>query len=102
MHLMGGAGLALGENEVELGVGVDTGQAQDHGIDPLADADILHISPSHHFPTGLVTPLSRRQELLGRMGIREFDVRIPPEEIVPENFNSAEALMALITKIDEE
>ena len=30
----------------------------------LADADILHISPSHHFPTGLVTPLSRRQELL--------------------------------------
>ena len=30
----------------------------------LAQADILHISPSHHFPTGLVTPLSRRQELL--------------------------------------
>ena len=32
----------------------------------------------------------------------EFDVTIPAEEIVPENFNSAEALMALITKIDEE
>ena len=30
----------------------------------LADADVLHISPSHHFPTGLVTPVSRRQELL--------------------------------------
>ena len=30
----------------------------------LVEADILHISPSHHFPTGLVTPLSRRQELL--------------------------------------
>ena len=30
----------------------------------LQDADVLHISPSHHFPTGLVTPLSRRQELL--------------------------------------
>lgn len=28
------------------------------------DAQVLHISPSHHFPTGLVTPLSRRQELL--------------------------------------
>ncbi len=27
-------------------------------------ADILHISPSHHFPTGLVTPVSRRYELL--------------------------------------
>ena len=32
--------------------------------DRLSDADVLHISPSHHFPTGLVTPLSRRQELL--------------------------------------
>lgn len=25
---------------------------------------VLHCSPSHHFPTGLVTPLKRRQELL--------------------------------------
>ncbi|MBQ8331498.1 MAG: acyl carrier protein [Clostridia bacterium] len=32
----------------------------------------------------------------------EFDVTIPAEEIVPENFNSAEALMALIEKLDEE
>lgn len=32
----------------------------------------------------------------------EFDVRIPPEEIVPENFNSAKALFALIEKLDEE
>ncbi len=32
----------------------------------------------------------------------ELDVRIPAEEIVPENFNSARALMALITKLDEE
>ena len=30
----------------------------------LQNAQVLHISPSHHFPTGLVTPLSRRQELL--------------------------------------
>lgn len=28
-------------------------------------ADIVHISPSHHFPTGIVTPISRRYELLG-------------------------------------
>lgn len=27
-------------------------------------ADVVHISPSHHFPTGLVTPVSRRYELL--------------------------------------
>ena len=30
-----------------------------------------------------------------------FDVTIPAEEIVPENFNSAEALYALIAKLDE-
>lgn len=30
----------------------------------LGQANVLHISPSHHFPTGLVTPLSRRQALL--------------------------------------
>ncbi len=27
-------------------------------------ADVLHISPSHHFPTGIVTPVSRRHEYL--------------------------------------
>ena len=32
--------------------------------DGLEGAQVLHISPSHHFPTGLVTPLGRRQELL--------------------------------------
>ena len=36
------------------------------GVRPegLDDAQVLHISPSHHFPTGLVTPVSRRVELL--------------------------------------
>ena len=28
-------------------------------------ADVVHISPSHHFPTGIITPISRRYELLG-------------------------------------
>ena len=32
--------------------------------DSLRDARVLHISPSHHFPTGRVTPVARRQELL--------------------------------------
>ena len=31
-----------------------------------------------------------------------FDISIPAEEIIPENFNSAEALFALICKLDEE
>ncbi len=39
-----------------------------HGIDitmlEKSNADVLHISPSHHFPTGIVTPVSRRYELL--------------------------------------
>ena len=38
----------------------------DRGVCPegLGSARVLHCSPSHHFPTGLVTPLSRRQELI--------------------------------------
>ena len=30
-----------------------------------------------------------------------FDVSIPPEEIVPDNFNSAKALWELICSLDE-
>lgn len=30
----------------------------------LGPADVLHISPNHHFPTGQVMPVSRRLELL--------------------------------------
>jgi len=32
----------------------------------------------------------------------EYDVKIPVEEIVPENFNSAEALYKLIQKLQDE
>ncbi len=32
--------------------------------DRLGQARVLHISPSHHFPTGIVTPVKRRQEIL--------------------------------------
>lgn len=31
-----------------------------------------------------------------------FDVSIPAEEVVPENFNSASAIWALIERLDEE
>ena len=31
-----------------------------------------------------------------------FGVTIPAEEIIPENFNSASALMELINRLDEE
>ena len=38
----------------------------EQGVCPegLQNAQVLHISPSHHFPTGIVTPLARRQALL--------------------------------------
>lgn len=32
--------------------------------DGLEQAQVLHFSPSHHFPTGIVTPMGRRQQLL--------------------------------------
>jgi acyl carrier protein len=31
----------------------------------------------------------------------ELDIQIPPEEIIPENFNSAAALLALLERLDE-
>lgn len=39
--------------------GVRTGELEVRGV------DVLHITPSHHFPTGIVMPVSRRYELLG-------------------------------------
>lgn len=29
-----------------------------------SQADVVHITPSHHFPTGIVTPINRRYEIL--------------------------------------
>ena len=41
----------------EEGVNIDALKA--------GNADILHLSPSHHYPTGIVTPIGRRYEILG-------------------------------------
>ncbi len=48
------------------GVECVSARMDDRGVcpDSLGDAHVLHISPSHHFPTGLVTPVTRRRELL--------------------------------------
>ena len=32
----------------------------------------------------------------------EFDVVVPAEEIIPENFNSAQALYGLVTRLSDE
>ena len=49
------------------GVQVQSAAMDSQGVRPdaLGDARVLHISPSHHFPTGLVTPVNRRLELIG-------------------------------------
>ena len=75
-QLFNGAALALedpgypkirqaytGSGAVCTPVGLD---AQGVRLDELraCGAAVLHISPAHQYPTGLVTPLARRQELL--------------------------------------
>ncbi len=44
--------------------------------------DIIHISPSHHFPTGTVMPVSRRYELL------EWAGRAPTRYIIEDDYDS--------------
>ncbi len=46
------------------------------------NADIAHISPSHHYPTGTVTPVSRRYELLGWAAAR------PSRYIIEDDYDS--------------
>lgn len=40
----------------------DYGVSMEHLI--YSDINVLHISPSHQFPTGIITPIKRRYELL--------------------------------------
>ena len=51
-----------------LGVKVNALDMDDEGVIPdsigLANSQIIQISPSHHFPTGIVTSISRRYGLL--------------------------------------
>ena len=48
------------------GVQCVSARMDDQGVIPasLENAQVLHISPSHHFPTGRITPMGRRQALL--------------------------------------
>ena len=34
-------------------------------------ANVLHISPGHQFPTGIVMPIARRRQLMAWLGSRE-------------------------------
>ena len=59
-------------------------QMDDSGVLPetLKNAHVLHISPSHHFPTGLVTPLNRRQALLAWANVS------PDRWIIEDDYDS--------------
>lgn len=50
--------------------------------DCLADAQVLHLSPSHHFPTGIVTPICRRQALL------EWANAAPDRYLIEDDYDS--------------
>ena len=53
-------------------------------IDELekCQTDIVHISPSHHFPTGIVMPIGRRYELLG------WASKSPSRYIIEDDYDS--------------
>ena len=48
------------------GVSIRRAAMDSRGVlpDSLGDARVLHFSPAHHFPTGTVTDMIRRQQLL--------------------------------------
>lgn len=50
-------------------------------------ADIVHLSPSHHFPTGIITPIGRRYELLG------WAARTDSRYIIEDDYDSEFRLM---------
>ena len=54
------------------------------GVRPegLGSAQVLHCSPSHHFPTGIVTPARRRQQLL------EWACAAPERYIIEDDYDS--------------
>lgn len=57
-------------------LGIDVNALENSG------ADILHISPSHHFPTGIVTPISRRYEILS------WASKSPDRYIIEDDYDS--------------
>ena len=50
--------------------------------DSLGAAHILHCSPSHHFPTGIVTPAARRRQLL------RWAAESPERYIIEDDYDS--------------
>lgn len=60
--------------------------SDDQGMNPASleavHANVAHISPSHHFPTGKVTAISRRYELLA------WSTKAPDRYIIEDDYDS--------------
>ena len=62
------------------------------GVDYTADADLIE--------EGLLTSLDIAA-LINKLDEKLF-IRIPPKDILPDNFASAQAILDLLLKLDEE
>ena len=71
-------------------------------LDILRDInpDVDYETEQHLIDGGLIDSLAM-VELIAQIS-DEFDVVITAKDILPENFNSAQALYALITRLQEE
>ena len=88
-----------GVNQVALEyIGVD-----DKGLDIAAlrrtEADVVHISPNHHFPTGITMPVKRRYEVLSWAS--EKDGRYIIEDDYDSEFRISGKPIPTLFSIDE-
>ena len=77
-------------------------------IDQFPKDDLFRLQLQHvHVlnPTELVRRLVRRRidilQIISALN-EAYDISIPASEIVPANFNSAEALLAMVERLSEE
>ena len=64
----------------------------------LQDAQVLHISPAHHFPTGIITPMDRRQALLEWAGTDKWII----EDDYDSEFRFHSRPMAAMAALDRQ
>ena len=62
----------------------------------LQQAQVLHISPAHHFPTGIITPMDRRQALLDWAGCDKWII----EDDYDSEFRFHSRPMAAMASLD--
>ena len=82
------------------GVACVSAPMDEKGVMPqrLGVAQVLHISPAHHFPTGIVTPMDRRQALLSWAGTDKWII----EDDYDSEFRFRSRPMAAIASLDRQ